>query len=502
MRQWLGLPRPVAGDLIAGLSVALVIIPQSLAYAQLAGMPVVTGLFASALPLIVRAPLGSSPYLQTGPVAMTSLLTLAALHGAGYATDDPDYVKLGALLALIVGLFRLLLGLFRLGWIVYLICEPVMLGFTSGAAIIIIASQAPKVVGTTELIPDGSVMEQGFWSLIHVLDWSPVAIGVSVITLVLMIGGRRVHRLFPGVAVAVVVGIVFSRLVDEPGAIVGEPVGVPEGFPSFGLELPWAQLPSLVLGGFIIALVGFAEPASIARVFARAEGSRWDASKELVSAGFANLASALSGAFPVGGSFSRSSVNRVAGAKTVWSGGITGLVVLCFLPFASVLDPLPLAVLGAIVVGAVANLFKPRDMIGQWRHSWINGALSSLTFVATLALAPNIQWAILIGIAATGVAHFTSPLRFDVTDGATADDPVLVEPKGLVWLGSAKTFDRELRSTAAQYPERDVVIDFNGDTAIDPAVEESIAKLAGERNDIAVTIAGFIPAPQAGAVGK
>ncbi len=496
MRGWFeGFPRPAAGDLIAGLSVALLLIPQSLAYAQLAEMPLITGLFASAIPLIVRAPFASSPYLQTGPVALTSLLTLAALQSAGFQSDNPEYAKLGALLALFVGVFRFLLGVLRMGWVVYLISGPVMQGFTSAAAIIIICSQIPKVLGTTTVVPDSSILGQAAWSLTRIDQWQATALVMAVLTVVLMIGGRKLHRLFPGVAVAVVAGIGFSMRSKNPGAVAGEPIGIPEGLPSISLDLPWDQAGALVVGGAVIALIGFAEPASIARVFASEDGSRWDSSRELISTGVANVASAFSGSFPVGGSFSRSSVNRVAGAKTLWSGGITGVAVLAFLPFASILNPLPLAVLGAIIIGAVYTLIKPRTLIRQLRRSWIDALLTWSTFIATLVLAPNIQWAILLGVVLTGVVHLIRPLKLELSDaplprpapdGALGSLPVptattkVVTPLGLVWLGSYRSFDRQLRSLAAANPGDSLVVDLGTDSAIEPAIEDSMTALADE----------------------
>lgn len=496
MRGWLeGFPRPVAGDLIAGLSVALLLIPQSLAYAQLAEMPLITGLFASAIPLIVRAPLASSPYLQTGPVALTSLLTLAALQSAGFQSDNPDYAKLGAILALVVGVFRFLLGVLRMGWVVYLISGPVMQGFTSAAAIIIVCSQIPKVLGTTTVVPDGSILGQAAWSVTHLGRWQATAVIMGVLTVTLMIGGRKLHRLFPGVAVAVVAGIGFSLMSSNPGTVAGEPVGIPEGLPSFSLDLPWDQTGALIVGGAVIALVGFAEPASIARVFSSEEGTRWDSNLELISTGVANIASAFCGAFPVGGSFSRSSVNRVAGAKTLWSGGITGLVVLAFLPFASVLNPLPLAVLGAIIIGAVYALIKPRALIRQLRRSWIDALLTWSTFFATLILAPNIQWAILLGVILTAVVHLVRPLKLELSDigpSTSAPDeklgslpvststPKLVTPLGLVWLGSYRSFDKQLRSLAAANPGDSLIVDLGTDSAIEPAIEDSMTALSDE----------------------
>ena len=171
---------------------------------------------------------------------------------------------------------------------------------------------------------------------------------ISAVTLVLMLGGRKLHQLFPGVLVAVVFGIVYGHLTGYEGPTIGEvpPVLVPP----FTLDLPWSRLPELLIPGTIIALVGFAEAASVSQAFAEQTRTPWDPSKEFTSQGVANLAAGLVSGFPVGGSFSRSAINKTAGAQTKWSGAITGVAVLIFLPFAGVLSPLPMAVLGAIVV--------------------------------------------------------------------------------------------------------------------------------------------------------
>lgn len=477
MRAFVDAPRPVLADLIAGFSVALVLIPQSLAYAQIAEMPVVTGLFASALPLIVFSLFASSPYLQTGPVALTSLLTLAALQGAGFASDDPDYVKLGALLALIVGGCRLLLGLFRLGWVAYLISEPVRMGFTSAAALIIISSQLPRAMGTSEVDPDSSTVGRAVWALTHPGSWQLGAIALAAMTVGIMLGGRRLHRLFPGVAVAVGIGLVVTSLWDGSVLTVGDTNPIPEGLPSLSLDLPWSSFGTLLIGGLIIALIGFAEPASIARLFAQEDRTTWDANRELAASGLANMTAAVSGTFPVGGSFSRSSINRLAGARTRWSGGVTGLVVIGFLSFASVLDGLPQAVLGAIVIGAVLGLVKPRALLGLWRRSPVEAGLAWVTFFATLALAPAVQWAVLLGVALTGVAHLAKPLT---VVASSDEDRVTLRPTGLLWLGSYGSFERQLRAAAEAHAPADVVVELGPEAGADPTVEQAVGRLNDE----------------------
>ena len=296
-------------DLLAGLSVAQVLIPQSMAYAKLAGLPPHIGLFASTLPLIAAALCASSPYLQTGPVAMTSLLTLGALTGLAQP-ESADYLALAALLALVVGVTRLLLGVLRLGLVTYLMTDPVVTGFTSAAAILITCSQLPKALGVPA--PDGGVLWRAGWSLGHPGDWEFMAILLAAVTMVLVLRGRRIHRFFPGALVAMTGGILCTEVMGYGGPTVGE---VPTGLPTLGLDLPWDQLGSVVVAGVVIALVGFAEAASISRVFATEERQRWSADREFISQGLANVAGAVAGAFPVGGSFSRSSLNRLAGAR-------------------------------------------------------------------------------------------------------------------------------------------------------------------------------------------
>ena len=386
--------RPVPADLLAGLSVAMVLVPQSMAYAELAGLPPHLGLFASALPPILAALFASSPYLQTGPVALTSLLTFGVLAAGSAEVGTPDYVAMAALLAMLVGITRLLLGVLRLGVVTYLMRDPVVTGFTSAAAILILASQIPKALGVSA--PDGGVLWQASWSLGHVDHWEIASVGVAVTTALLVLAGRRVvHRLFPGALLAVAGGVVVSRITDYGGPVVGE---VSTGLPDLSLDLPWGSTGSLLVGGVLIALVGFAEPASIARVFADEDRQRWSADREFVSQGVANIAASVSGSFPVGGSFSRSSLNRLAGAQTRWSGLVTGAAVLTFLPFTDVLAPLPRATLGGVVIAAVVGLVRPVALVSMARRSPTDALVAWTTFVATLTMAPRVERGVLVGI--------------------------------------------------------------------------------------------------------
>ena len=384
--------RIIFGDVLAGISVALLLIPQSMAYAELAGLPPEIGLFASALPPIFAAFVASSPYLQTGPVALTSLLTLGALSGLADA-GTTHYVELAALLALIVGISRLIFGFLRLGNLVYLMNAPVVTGFTSAAVILIIASQIPKTIGN-EINANGT-LNRAYRSLSDFENWEIESLLISGVTIFLIIVGKYIHKLFPGALLVLVAGSIYSHLSDYKGPVVGE---IPTGIPDLGFGLPWGSVDELFLSGIVIALIGFAEPASISRIFASQENQRWSANREFVSQGLANVASAFSGALPVGGSFSRSSLNKLSGAQSKWSGLVTGIVVCVFLPFANVLDRLPEATLGAVVVAAVLGLIRPKKLLFSIRDSTSEGLITWVTFIATLTLSPHVERGVLVGI--------------------------------------------------------------------------------------------------------
>ncbi len=474
LRDLAQIPRPRAGDVISGVSVALVLIPQSLAYANLAGLPPVMGLFASAFPLLIFAAFASSPFLQTGPVALTSLLTAGALAGAGLEPSTEAYIGAAAILAIVVGVTRAIIGITRLGGIVYLMAEPVTIGFTSGAGLVIMASQLPRALGA-ELPTDvggwSNPIARAAWAISHPNSWTVGALLISVITLGLMLQGRKVHRLFPGVLVAVLLALMFSRAFDYGGTVIPD---IDAGLPTWSLDLPWSRTGSLITGGLVIALVGFAEPASIARLFANEDQTRWSSSREFFASGLANTVAGVTGAYPVGGSFSRSSVNRFAGAETRFSGAITGLVVIAFLPFAGLLDGLPDAVLGAIVVGAVMTLIKPKRLYRLWRRSPWQAGLAWITFGATLLTPPNVQYAVLLGVAATVILHFIRPFRLDVE--RTAEGELHIRPRGLLWIATNRKFKAALRELIAHDSGTGpVVVSLDRSTAIDSAIADSVA---------------------------
>lgn len=464
--------------------------PQALAYAKLAGMPAEHGLFAAALPPIVAALLASSPYLQTGPVAVTALLTFGALSSFAPPASS-EYVQLGLLLALIVGLARLTMGLARLGWLAYLMSEPVIQGFVSAAALLIVASQVPYLVDASAA---GGVAGEAARILTSPDDWSLGALAVAAGTLLLVVGGRRAHPLVPGVLIAAALATAVSAFTGYPGQTIGP---LDTGLPPISIDLPWARTPELLLPGLVIAVVGFAEPASIARVLAARNRRPWDADRELVSQGAANVAAAIGGGFPVGGSFSRSALASSAGAQTRWCGAIAGACVLAFLPFAGVLSLLPTAMLGAAVVAAVAALVRPRAMVALWSASRAQAVVAWATFGATLALAPRIDRALVIGVGASIAVHLWRELSLEIMTSHEGD-VLSLRPHGVLWFGSAERLrDICLRQVASTPTTTEVVLRLDGLGRIDLTGAMALRRLRAELDEAGVVLRFVAVPPQA-----
>ncbi|HEU4541635.1 MAG TPA: SulP family inorganic anion transporter [Jiangellaceae bacterium] len=445
------LTAPARGDLIAGVSVALVLIPQSLAYAELAGLPAVHGLYAAAAAPIAAAAIGSSPYLQTGPVALTSLLTLGAIAPLS-PTGTAEFAGLAALLALLVGIGRLALGLLRWGALSYLMSVPVVTGFTVAAAVLIIASQVPALVGS-DVPASGNPLETAWRAISEPGAWNLAAIGIGALTVLIVLVGRKLLAVFPWVLVVTALGLAAVRLDLIDVDVVGQ---VPSGLPQLSLALPWSDVPSLLIPALVIAVVGFAEPASIARRYATMDRRPWDPDKEFVGQGLANIGAAVVSGYPVGGSFSRSALNRQSGARTRWSGAITGLAVLAFLPFAEVMSDLPTAVLAGLIIVAAVSLIDISAFREYWRHSRPQFLVALPTFAATLLLAPHIERGLLIGIGLALAVHLWRETRLDV-DSWRVERTLYVLPHGVLYFGSAPAFQAAINELLADNPDADIV---------------------------------------------
>jgi SulP family sulfate permease len=417
-----------------------------MAYAQLAGLPPVQGLYAAAAAPIFAAVAGSSPYLQTGPVAMTSLLTLGALVPLT-AAGSPQFVAYAAVLAVVVGVVRLLLGLLRAGAFAYLLSEPAINGFLVSGAILIVASQLPALVDVDS--EAASPLTAAGSALTAPSAWDQAAVSLGLGTVLALILARRLGPLFPAVPLVAVVGLLVAGSTDYDGALVGD---IPTGLPPVSVDLVWSALPQLLLPGAVIAIVGFAEPVAIARRFAAEERQRWNPNRELVGQGLANLAAGFASGYPTGGSLSRSSLNRAAGATSRWSGAITGVLVLAALPVADVLSTLPRAVLAGLVVSAAIPLLDLRVFTRQWRLSPLQAAVAVATFLSTLAFAPRIERGVLVGVGLAIAVHLWRELRLHVTSELTADGTLHVRPQGVLYYASAPALQDRLVDVVARHP--------------------------------------------------
>lgn len=375
------------GDLSAGLTVGVMLIPQGMAYAMLAGLDPIHGLYAVTVPLVLYAIFGTSRQLAVGPVAMVSLLTAAGI-GTLNPSSTEEYLLLALTLAFIVGLIQFGMGIFRLGFIVNFLSHPVINGFTSAAAIIIGLSQVKHLLKIdlprTEHVQDIAL---ALFQNIGDIHWITFGIGLAGILIIKY--GKKIHSAFPAPLVAVVLGIVVVSVFNltEYGVVVlGEvPSGLPTfSAPSFDLE-SWKELLPIAL---TISLVGFAESYAVAKsIHAKHKDYKLDANQELIGLGMANFGAAFFKGYPVTGGFSRTAVNDQAGAKTALASIVSViLIVLTLLFFTSLFFYLPNAILAAVVLVAVSGLVDFETPKALWEKDKSDFLMLLATFVITLTL--------------------------------------------------------------------------------------------------------------------
>jgi SulP family sulfate permease len=373
------------GDLVAGLTVGAMLIPQSMGYALLAGLPPLFGLYSAVLPLVVYAAIGGSRQLGVGPTAISSLLTSAGL--AHLAGGDPKVaVELAATLAVMVGLMRIALGIGRLGFMVSFLSRPVLSGFTSAAALIIGVSQLKHLLGVnlehTERVHQ--ILGEAAGRLDEV-QGATLAVGVGGI--VLLAALRRWLPTWPGALIAVglaTLAVGAFNLEDHHVNVVGE---IPGRLPS--IEVPTAGLDHLgemMPTALAITMLGFVESIAIAKVFAQRNRYTIKPNRELIALGASTVAAGISNAYPVSGSFSRTAVNAASGARTQLAGVISaGVVALTLVVLTPMFRPLPHAVLASVVIMAVAGLVDVREARRLWSVKRSDFWLLFLAFGGTLA---------------------------------------------------------------------------------------------------------------------
>ena len=406
-RAWLG------GDVSAGLIVAVLVIPQSLAYTLLAGLPPEMGLYASILPVVAYALVGSSMTLAVGPVAIAALMTASALQPLAVA-GTTEYVHMAMHLALISGLMFLVFGALRLGFLAYFLSHPVVSGFVSGSAVVIALGQLKHILGVA--VPSSSTWAtlQGLWRALPQTNTTSLALGVG--SMVFLLWAKRylantLRRL--GVAshaadllarIAPIAAVVVSTALVAWGgwdlarhvAVVGS---VPAGLPALGVPLPGVtELGQLWLPALLISLVGFVGSVSVAQSFALQRHQRIAPDRELLGLGAANVAAALSGAYPVHGGLSRSVINFAAGAQTPLASLVTAAcmaVIIYF--FTGLFYYLPLAVLAASIMVAVASLVD----VATLKASWAYDRADALSLLATAhgVMVLGVESGIVLGVA-------------------------------------------------------------------------------------------------------
>jgi len=424
-------PKTIKADIVAGVTVGFVIVPQSMAYAQLAGLGPQYGLYASFLPVLIGAIMGSSRQLSTGPVAVVSLLTAAAL--GEIVTDPSSYAVYAALLALIVGLFQFSLGVLRMGFVINFLSHPVVTGFTNAAAIIIGASQLPKVFGIrvinsndTEWVSwcqplsfiermenvDSNGLhticnaDQSYETIARLLEAALFYTHLPTLAMALMgvLGIVVLQRFFPRMPAILTVAVIStaaSFLIDYEamgGAIVNA-IDI-DGLFSFKIpSFDFNAMGTLFIYAITISLIGFMEAISVAKSMAATTKQRLDVNQELIGQGLSNIASSFFQGYAVSGSFSRSAVNLTAGAVTGFSSVVTAIIVgLTILWLTPLLYHLPQATLAAIILMSVVNLVHFSPLRHAWKVEKHDGWVGLLTFIMTLIFAPHLENGIAFGI--------------------------------------------------------------------------------------------------------
>ncbi len=492
-------------DMVAGLTVALVLVPQSMAYAQLAGLPPQHGLYASFLPVMIAALMGSSRQLGTGPVAVVSLLTAAAVptilpEGASME----EYVIYASLLAFLVGIFQFALGALKLGFVINFLSHPVVVGFTNAAAIIIGTSQLNKIFGVVK--GDGEHTYEQVWGTIAnaASNTHMATLMIALLAFAIMIAVKKYAPKLPGVLLAVAVTTIIAWLIDfggsvETGGYGGAIVGfIPEGLPPLVIPgFDFSVINQMIVTAITIGLIGFMEAISIAKAMAAKTKQRLDADQELMGQGLSNVVSSFFQGYAVSGSFSRSAVNISAGAVTGFSSVVTAVIVGITLLFLTpLLWHLPQATLAAVIIMAVINLIKFAPILHAWKVEKHDAIVAVTAFTLTLLFAPHLENGIVIGVILSLAlflyrtmeprftelsAHDGSTMLVNALDNKLESCEVvsIVKFSGSLYFGNAGYFEDKILKLIADKKQclRYVIVDMAGINQIDASGEDVLAGL-------------------------
>jgi SulP family sulfate permease len=453
-------------DITAGLTVAVMAIPQSMAYALIAGLPVQYGLYASIVPAMIGALWGSSSHLITGPTTATSLVVLSTL----IPLAEPytlTYVKLAFLLAFMAGGVRIIMGLARLGALLNFVAHSVILGFTAGAAFLIAFHQVPHLLGLE--VRKSSIVLESLWEILthlHRTDVITLALGVATVAIILVI--RKFRPGWPAALIAlVIVGATVAVLhLENYGVrVVG---AIPRSLPPFVLPRvsAWNDFAMLAPGALAIAILGLLEAMSSARAVAGYTRQRLNVNQEFIGQGLANISASVFSGYPVSGSFTRSALNLRSGAKTPVSGVVSGIgvavLVLVAAPFAAVL---PISALAGVLVLAASELVDMSGIKRAMRSTRSDGAVLVVTLVSTIFL--QLAFAIYIGVLLSIGLHLAKTARpriySNVPDLATSKMVAsvhgeiccqmdIVRIQGSIFFGSATYAQEDLLRRLKSHP--------------------------------------------------
>ena len=464
-------PSFLKGDIAAGITVGIMLIPQGMAYAMIAGLPPVYGLYAALFPQIVYAIMGTSRQLAVGPVAMDSLLVAAGL-GALSLTTNAEYIALASFLALFMGTIQLLLGGLKLGFLVNFLSKPVISGFTSAAAIIIALSQLNHLLGID--IPRSNKLHELFFYLIelgpqtHLLSVLISGLGISF----LLIAKKHFPKL-PGALLLVFLTTFIAAQNNWESLGVTLVKEVPEGLPSFVWpKASLSQVYELFPLALTLALIAFMEAISVAKAVEEKEKTNYlNPNQELIALGSANILGGLFQAFPTTGGFSRTAVNHDAGAKTgvaaLFSAAVVGLTLLFFTSF---FYHLPTAVLGAIILVAVGKLIDLSYPKKLWKNN--RSEFYALLFTFSITLFVGIKEGILLGVFAAllymvyqntrphiavlgrikNTHYFKNIDRFS-NEVTTFPHVLILRFDGQLFFGNQRYFKQQLSHLIKQHPE-------------------------------------------------
>jgi len=499
----------LSGDISAGLIVAIMLIPQGMAYAMLAGLPPVIGLYASTIPLIIYALFGTSRQLAVGPVAMVSLLVLTGVSTIA-EPGTSEYISLTLLLMLMIGLIQFLMGLLRLGFLVNFLSHAVISGFTSAAAIMIGISQLKDLIGV-QLEADHALM-QLVESVTKMTEINLATLGVGVGSIAMLVLMKKYVRNIPGPIVVVTLSILIVVLLDLERfgiSIVGEvPQGLPTfSMPTFSIEAVIALLPIALT----ISFVGFMESIAMGKAIAAKEKYKIDPNKELVGLGLANVGGSFFSAYPVTGGFSRSAVNYGSGARTQLASMITAvLIILTLLFFTNLFYHLPNAVLAAIIIVAVYGLVDFKEAKDLFKVNRTDGWTWIITFLATLLI--GIEQGILIGVifslltfivrsAYPHVAELGFVKEKNVFRNLKRYPQAETDPEVLIFRADASLYfanmgfleDKLCKRVAEKKDVKWVILDFSAVNSMDAAAVHALEEMmtSCSRGDVTFYISGM-----------